>query len=197
MRDEAAHVLAAHVLGQSISTVELTDTGGEFRPFERASWEPTTAEGRERFRDAVVRSLGPEHLDEMLPLLVGLSAGLAAQRRIVGHAHDDYANADMEQCEAIAGAVAPGAESELRMLAQERAERIVTRHWRQIEALASKLLLHRQLNAKQIMAIIDVPTPQRLAYGYERRNGTTVPVARPTPGRETWVVQHRCDGFIA
>jgi hypothetical protein len=148
------------------------------------------------FRDAVLSTLGPQHLDEMLPTMISLSAGLCAQRRIVGHAHEDYANADMEQCEAIASAVAPGAESELRLLAQELAERIVSRHWRQIEALASQLLLHRRLDAAQIMAIIERSAPQRLAYCYERRGGRTVPTQNPDPRRMTSVTMRRTDGFI-
>jgi hypothetical protein len=151
---ESGHVLAAHALGQSISTVELTDTGGEFRPFARESWEPVTVEGKQAFRDAVLDSLGPDHLEEMLPTMISLLAGLAAQRRLVGHAHDDYGDSDVRQCEEISRAVAPGGERELLAHARERAESIVASHWHQVEALAAELLLHRQLDAGQIAAII-------------------------------------------
>jgi hypothetical protein len=153
---EAGHVIAAHALGQSISTVELTDTGGEFRPFERATWEPTTAEGKQAFRDAVLRSIGPENLEEMFLTMVSLLAGLAAQRRLIGHAHDDYADADLDQCEGIARAVtrSPVAACDPVAHTQERADRIVAHHWAAIETLAAELLLHRRLDVKQIMDII-------------------------------------------
>jgi hypothetical protein len=104
---EAGHALTAHALGRPINSVELTSTGGEFREYEVAAWEPKTAEGKERFRDAVLASLGPEHLGEMMCVMIGLCGGLAAQHRIIGHEHDDYGNADMEQCRAIAAAVGP------------------------------------------------------------------------------------------
>jgi hypothetical protein len=128
--------------------------------------------------------------------MIGLSAGLAAQRRIAGYEYDDYANVDVGQCEAIARAVAPGAESELCLLAQERDERIVSRHWRQIEALAAELRLHRQLDAGQIAAVIERSAPQRLVYGFERRSGRTVATTTPDPRRATAIVAHRTDGFI-
>jgi hypothetical protein len=152
---EAGHVIAAYALGQSISTVELTDTGGEFRPFARESWEPTTAEGKQAFRDAVLRSIGSGNLEEMLPTMISLLAGLAAQRRVVGCAYDDYANHDVRQCEEISRAVAPGAERELLAHVQEQAEQIVARHWPAIERLADELLLHRRLDAGQIVAVIE------------------------------------------
>jgi hypothetical protein len=196
---EAGHVLAAHALGRPINSVTLTESGGEFREYEVAAWEPTTAEGKQAFRDAVLGSLGPQHLNEMLPMLISLSAGLAAQRRIAGRAHDDYGNADMAQCESIARAVAPGREQELLTYAQERAERIVTRHWRQIAAVSAELLLHRRLDAEQIKATIrraEAPL-QRLVYGYERRDGRTMPTQNPDPRRMTSVTMRRTDGYIA
>jgi hypothetical protein len=145
----------SHALGQSISTVELTPTGGEFKPFAPTDWE-SVPENRERFRDAVLQSLGPQHIDEMLPTMVSLSAGLAAQRRLIGRAHDDYADHDINQCEAIARAVtnSPLAACNLVAHAMEQAEQIVDRHWHAIEALAGELLLRRKLDAGQIRDVI-------------------------------------------
>jgi hypothetical protein len=104
----------------------------------------------------VLQSLGPQHFEEMLPTMVGLLAGLAAQRRIVGRAHDDYADADLDQCEGIARAVtsSPVAACDLVAYAMGQADQIVSRFWHQIEALASELLLHRRLDADEIKAII-------------------------------------------
>jgi hypothetical protein len=105
---ESAHTVAAYVLARPISTVELTDGGGgEFRSYDRVSWEPVTREGMEKYRNAVLASLGPQHLEEMLPTMIGLAAGLAGQRRLVGRTHDHLADADMRQCEEISRAVAP------------------------------------------------------------------------------------------
>jgi hypothetical protein len=73
---------------------------------------------------------------------------------------------------------------------------IVTRHWRQIEALASELLLHRRLGAAQIMAIIERSAPQRVVYGFERRDGRDVPTQNPDPRRMTSVTVRRVDGYI-
>jgi hypothetical protein len=81
--------------------VELSEGGGgEFRPYARESWKPTTPEGQQQFRDAVLQSIGPDHLDEMLPLMISLHAGLAAQRRLVGRAHDEYADTDLRTIKA-------------------------------------------------------------------------------------------------
>jgi hypothetical protein len=99
-------------------------------------------------------SIGPQHLDEMLPTMISLSAGLAAQRRLVGRTHDDYADADMRQCGQISRAVAPGGERELLAHAQGQADRIVAEHWHEIEAVAAELLLHRRLDAAQITDIV-------------------------------------------
>jgi ATP-dependent Zn protease len=41
---EAGHALAAHALARPIDSVTLTESGGEFREYEVAAWEPTTAE---------------------------------------------------------------------------------------------------------------------------------------------------------
>jgi hypothetical protein len=121
-------VIAAYALGQSISTVELTDTGGEFRPFARESWEPVTVEGKQAFRDAVLRSIGPGNLEEMLPTMISLVSGLAAQRRLVGDAFDEYGDSDIEQARSIARAVtgSPAESSELLAHAQEQAGQIMT-----------------------------------------------------------------------
>ena len=104
----------------------------------------------------------------------------------------------MQQCEAIARAVAPGAERELLASAQNEAEQIVDRHWSAIEALASELLVHRKLDAGQIKAII-APTTRHLVQEryYERRNGQDIPVdRRPDPGRQSFEYLRRCDGWV-
>lgn len=162
---EAGHVLAAYALRRAISSVELTESGGQFRPYDRASWEPTTAEGKQAYRDAVLQSIGPQHLEEMLPMLIEMAAGLAAQRRLVGRLHDDYADHDIEQVESIARAVAPGEERQLLVYAQEQAELIVAQHWHAIEAVAAELLLHRRLDAAEIMASRSVPPLAGDAHG--------------------------------
>jgi hypothetical protein len=161
---EAGHVLAAHALGLPISTVELTDAGGEFRPFARESWEPTTPEGMKQLRDAVLASLGPQHIEEMFPTMVGLLAGLAAQRRLVGRTHDSYANADMEQVKAIAREVtdSPLAARNLIAHATDQSDHIVAQRWAAIVALAGELLLRRRLDAGQIMDVITLgPSARR------------------------------------
>jgi hypothetical protein len=153
---ESGHVLAAHALQQPIVSVELTDSGGEFKAVEPTEWE-SVPENRERFRDAVLQSLGPQHLDEMLPTMISLAGGLAAQRRLVGRTHDDYADHDMNQVEAIARAVTSSAMEACHLVAHamEQADQIVARHWHAVEALASELLLCRKLGADDIRSIIE------------------------------------------
>jgi ATP-dependent Zn protease len=198
---ESGHVLAAHALQQPISTVELTPTGGEFKSVAPTEWE-SVPENRARFREAVLQSLGPQHIEEMRPTIISLLSGLAAQRRLVGHDLDEYASHDVELARSTAHAVAPGAERELLAHAMEQAEQIVDRHWHAIEALASELLVHRKLDAAQIAAIIapakpaPKPAPPREFY-LERRNGRDMPVERPTPGRGAHDVHHRVDGYTA
>jgi hypothetical protein len=192
---EAGHALAAHALGRPINSVALTSSGGEFREYEVAAWEPTTREGKQQFRDAVLASLGPEHLGEMMSVMIGLSSGLAAQHRIIGHEHDDYGNADMEQCRAIAAAVAPEAQDVLLSFTRAEADRLVAQHWPEIEALASRLLARRRLDGDEIRAILIRPQPGRELF-YERRAGVTRPTATPDPLRRTSVTMRRTDGFI-
>jgi hypothetical protein len=196
---EAGHALTARELGRPIDSVTLTENGGEFREYEVAAWEPTTAEGKERFRDAVLASIGPGHRGEMMPIVIGLVAGLSAQRRIVGHAFDEYGDSDMEQARSIARAVtsSPAESYELLTYAMEQADQIIARHWPTVAALASELLRHRRLSAEQINAIIERSAPQRLAYGYERRGGQDVPTQNPDPRRMTSVTMRRTDGYIA
>jgi hypothetical protein len=95
---------------------------------------------------------------------------------------------------------------------QREAEALVAQHIPAIAALAGALMRaqHHELPGGEVERILAEAgvrraaspepavgvRPRRERY-YERRDGRTVAVARPSPGREAYVVQRRCDGYVA
>jgi hypothetical protein len=100
---------------------------------------------------------------------------------------------------------------------RRRAEELVRQHAEAIKALARELLAAREheLPGQECVRILaregvervptprkppTVSTPGRVPMGttmrFERRGGVDRPVARPEPGRESYDVRYRTDGWI-
>ena len=150
---EAGHVVAAHKLGLSIHSVSVTTDGGRFEQHELTEWLKDD-QNRARLREAVLASVGPANRWKLYPQIVLSFAGRAAARRL----GDDGSGCehDLEQAHAIAATVTE-TPVELRVLlcmAEQEAEDIVRKSWKDIERLAGMLVRQGHLNATQIAAAL-------------------------------------------
>lgn len=148
---EAAHAVVAHYLGRTVEWI-TTDPGSnphghpggtKFEPW------PDGVDMRTRYERAII---------------ISFAGGIAQTREanddqaLVAHA-ERASQKDIEQAIALAKLSWPDEDERRQQLLRliEEAERLVYRHWDEIDRVADALLLHRLLTGDQLVALLSSP----------------------------------------
>ena len=142
---EAAHAVAATVVGRTVTSVTIVPDVGGWGCCEYAPFEPVAVLA---YRD------DPRNRKQAIITL----AGSVAERRRFKDTDPRYASADMTHVDNLIGFMLGNADSEeeeeLRADMRAETERLVATHWGAIEALAAALLERPTLTGEEVAAII-------------------------------------------